>query len=203
MPSRLVAALLLCCAAHAAAADSCPRTDLNAEWSERCFQTTGATRQVKSRFVDRLRAAPTTILIAETLELAAVDGRGRVIVPNIAHTGDFDMPNPDGIERFSSAERRCGYFVRKTFDIIVPAQFAHCEAFAHGRAQACIDCVARCIDADCHGTTMVGGHGVELDVKGRIRRRFDIGAARPSQAAPFELPYSTPLPDPSTSTGAR
>jgi len=204
MPSRLVAAFLLCCAAaHGAAADLCPRTDLNAEWSVRCFQTAGAARKVKDRFVNRLRSAPTTILIAETRELVAVDAHGRVIVPGIVYTGDFDMPNPDGIERFRSADHRCGYFVRRTFDIIVPARFDHCEAFANGRAQACVDCVAPCMDVDCHGRTMVGGHGVELDVAGRIRRRFAIDATHSRQAAPFDMPYSTPLPDPSTSTGAR
>ncbi|MCS0628568.1 hypothetical protein NX786_04385 [Telluria mixta] len=192
MPSRRLAALLLCCATHGAAADLCPRTDRNAEWSTRCFQTTGAARKVEARFVNRLRSAPTTILIAETRELVAVDVHGRVIVPNIAYTGDFDMPNPDGIERFTSAGRRCGYFIGATFDIIVPAQFDHCEAFADGTAQACTGCVARCIDTDCHGKTMVGGQGVELDTSGRIRRRFAIGRH-----------YSTPLPEPSTSTGAR
>lgn len=203
MPLRLLAAFLLCCATHGAAADLCPRTDRNAEWSARCFQTTGAARKVKARFVNRLRSAPATILIAETRELVAVDAHGRVIVPNIAYTGDFDMPNPDGIERFWSADRRCGYFARKMFDIIVPAQFDHCEAFADGMAEACVDCVAVCMDADCHGKTMVGGQGVELDVTGRIRRRFAIGAARPRQGTPFDMPYSTPLPEPSTSTGAR
>lgn len=192
MPPRFIAACLLCCATYGAAADLCPRTDSNAEWSVRCFQTAGPARKVKDRFVHRLRSAPTTILIAETRELVAVGARGRVIVPDIAHTGDFDMPNPDGIERFTSAARRCGYFAGATFEIIVPAQFDHCEAFADGTAQACTGCVARCIDPDCHGKTMVGGQGVELDTSGRIRRRFDIGRH-----------YSTPLPDPSTSTGAR
>jgi hypothetical protein len=192
MPPRFVAVFLLCCAAHGSAADLCPRTDVSAEWSARCFQTTGAARKVKARFINRLRTAPTTILITETRELVAIDAHGRVIVPNIAYTGDFDMTNPDGIERFWSARARCGYVAGKTFAIVVPAQFDHCEAFAHGRARACIDCVARCIDEDCHGKTLVGGRGVELDTSGRIRRRFAIGEN-----------YSTPLPDPSTSTGAR
>lgn len=203
MPSRLVAAFLLCCAANGAAADLCPRTDRHAEWSAQCFQVTGGARSVKARFVNRIRSAPATILIAETREMVAVDARGRVIVPGIVYTGDFDMPNPDGIERFWSPARRCGYFVRKTFDIIVAAQYDHCQAFADGRAEACADCVARCTDADCHDNIMIGGHGVELDVAGRIRRRFTIGAARARQATPFDMPYSTPLPEPSTSTGAR
>ena len=55
---------------------------------------------MKARFVNRLRSAPATILIAETRELVAVDVHGRVIVPNITYTGDFDMPSPDAIERF-------------------------------------------------------------------------------------------------------
>lgn len=163
---------------------------MSAEWSARCFHTTGAVRKVKARYVSRIRAAPTTIHIVDPPELLAVGARGRVIVPGIAHTGDFDMPNPDGIERFTAADRRCGYFARKTFAIVVPAQFDYCAPFADGKALACTDCAARCSDADCHDTTVSGGHGVELDVAGKVRRRYAI-------------PYSTPLPDPSTSTGVR
>lgn len=203
----LTAVCFFCCAGHGAAAEPCPRTDLNAKWSERCFQTTGATRRVKARFVNRLRSAPTTILISETLELLAVDVRGRVILPNIAHTGDFDSPNPDGIGRYSTftttGRRRCGYFREKTFGIIVAAQFDHCTAFANGRARACVECVSHCIDEACHDRTMVGGRGVELDTAGRIIRRFNPGVTRSAQSAPFDLHHSTPLPIPSTSTGVR
>lgn len=208
MMSRLfIAVCLVCCVGHGSAAGPCPRTDLNAEWSARCFQTTGATRKVKGRFVNRLRSAPTTILISETRELLAVDARGRVILPNIVYTGDFDRPNPDGIGRYSTVtktgRRRCGYFREKTFDIIVAAQFDQCTAFANGRAQACVDCVARCVDEACHDRTMAGGRGVELDTAGRFIGRFEPGAARSGQAAPFDLHHATPLPVPSTSTGVR
>jgi hypothetical protein len=82
--------------------------------------------------------------------------------------------------------------VRKTFHILVAPQFDQCGAFADGIAEACVDCVAHCIDEACHGKTMSGGRGVALDTSGRIRRRFAIGEH-----------HSTPLPDPSTSTGAR
>jgi len=179
----VIAAFLMACASNGWAAELCPRTDLSTEWSEKCFQAQGAVRKVRDQFVDRLRSGggATRILVSETRELLAIDRHGRVILPNIAYTGDFDLPNPDGIGRFSpvtslkhGAKTQCGYFREENFKIIVAAQFDYCEAFVDGTAQACVDCVAYCDDEECHGKTLVGGRGVELDTEGKIRRRFDL-----------------------------
>lgn len=178
-----IVAFLMAGAANGFASELCPRTDQSTEWSEKCFQVDGAVRKVKGQFVSKLRSSSgaTKILISETRELLVVDSHGRVILPNIAYTGDFDLPNPNGVGRFASvtsikdgAKRQCGYFREKNFKIIVAPKFDYCEAFVDGSAQACVDCVAYCDDEDCHGKTLVGGRGVELDTEGRIRRRFDL-----------------------------
>jgi len=179
----LVATFLMACAANGVASEICPRTNLSTEWSEKCFEVHGAVRKVKSQFVSKLRPSGNAIkiLISETRELLAVDSRGRVILPNIAYTGDFDLPNPDGVGRFGSVSSlkegtkgQCGYFREKDFKIIVAPKFDYCEAFSDGRGQACVDCVAYCDDEECHSKTLVGGQGVELDIDGKIRRRFEL-----------------------------
>ena len=179
----LIAAFLMACMANGAAAELCPRTDMSIEWSDQCFQKHGPVRKVKAQFVNKLQSgsAATKLLVVETRELLAVDAHGRVILSNIAYTGDFDLPNPDGVGRFApvpsleeETKRQCGYFREKNFTIIVPPQFDHCEAFVDGRAHACIDCVAYCDDEECHRKTLVGGRGVELDTEGKIRRRFKL-----------------------------
>ena len=181
----LMAAFLMACTANCVAAELCPHTDLSVEWSEKCFQKHGPIRQVKAEFVNRLQSsgAATKLLILETRELLAVDAHGRVILSNIAYTGDFDLPNPDGVGRFapvisikSGTKTQCGYFREKNFTIIVPPQFDYCEAFVDGRAQACVDCMAYCDDEECHRKILVGGRGVELDTEGTIRRRFQLPA---------------------------
>ncbi|SDE35927.1 hypothetical protein SAMN05428966_10888 [Massilia sp. PDC64] len=183
IPRLLIAAFLMTFVADGFAAELCPRTDSNIEWSEQCFQQRGTLRQVKPEFVNRLRSGggATKLLIVETRELLAVDPHGREILSNIAYTGDFDLPNPDGVGRFSQAapgkdegKRQCGYFREKNFTILVPPRFDYCEPFMDGRAQACVDCVAYCDDEACHRTTLVGGRGVELDTEGKIRRQFKL-----------------------------
>ena len=179
----LIAAFLMACMANGVAAELCPRTDLSIEWSEKCFQKHGSIRQVKAQFVNRLRSrgGATKLLILETRELLAIDAHGRVILSNIAYTGDFDLPNSDGVGRFASVtslkegtKTQCGYFREKDLTILVPPQFNYCEAFVNGRAQACVDCMAYCDDDECHRKTLVGGQGVELDTEGKIRRRFQL-----------------------------
>lgn len=178
-----IVAFLMACAANGFASDVCPRTDLSTEWSEKCFEVHGAERKVKGQFVSKLRSngGVIKILISETRELLAVDSRGHVILPNIVYTGDFDLPNPDGVGRFVSVtslkagtKGQCGYFREKNFKIIVAPRFDYCEAFADGSAQACVDCVAYCDDEECHSKTLVGGRGVEVDTVGKIRRRFEL-----------------------------
>jgi hypothetical protein len=178
-----IVAFLMACAANGFASETCPRTDWSTEWSKACFEVHGAVRKVKGQFVSKLRPSggPIKILISETRELLAVDARGRVILPNIVYTGDFDLPNPDGVGRFASvtspkagAKGQCGYFRETNFKIIVAPQFDYCEAFSDGKAQACVDCVAYCDDEECRSKTLVGGRGVELDIEGKIRRRFAL-----------------------------
>lgn len=193
IPSRVAAAIIVkhvlvflfaLSASMATGAELCPATDTKAEWSRQCFEGEGEHRRVKPAFVDRLRVDQsgfTTIFIGERLELLAVDRHGKVIVPNIRHTGDADYPNAHlGVGRFSivgedaSGKRmeRCGYFRSKGFDIIVPARFDHCQAFWEDKAYACTGCIRYCDGPDCHHDRFVGGRIFVLGSDGTVKRDY-------------------------------
>lgn len=91
----------------------CPVRKEGIVWSLACFETVGQTRQVRHEFRDHLMVNEMgfeTILVAEPLELVAVDRDGVVVLPGIAHGGDFDYPTAaNGIGRFNS-DGKCGYF---------------------------------------------------------------------------------------------
>jgi hypothetical protein len=156
-------------------AAECPIEKEGVGWSRACFESIGQTRQVKPEFRDRIvvnEKGFETILVAEPLELVAVDREGVVILPGIAHTGDFDYPTAEsGIGRFNSAGK-CGYFQSDSLKIVIPAVYEACHPFRDGRAVACRDCVAYCIGQECLSTHFVGGNGYELDVKGNVVREF-------------------------------
>lgn len=162
--------------AHAAEAEAeCPAQKEGVAWSRDCFDTVGQTRQVKPEFRDRITVNAKgfeTILVAEPLELVAVDREGRVVLPGIAHTGDFDYPTAErGVGRFSSGGK-CGYFQSASFKITIPPVYEACHPFRAGRAVVCRDCVAYCVEPECQSRQFVGGKGYELDAKGKVLREF-------------------------------
>jgi hypothetical protein len=143
----------------------------------------------------------TTILIGEPRELVAVDRRGKIVIPDIRHTGDFDYPNAHlGIGRFSAVEKdasgnlaeQCGYFQAEQFRVIVPARFDHCQPFRGQQAIACTGCASYCTESDCQNRILVGGQGVVLGSDGSIRRKLalptvDMVCDRPELARISEL----------------
>lgn len=177
--SVLVAGLLL--SAEAIAGDRCPAEAQGLEWASTCFVNDHKGRRVKPQYLKRLsfdRRGYTTVVISEPRELVAINRHGRVIVPGIMHTGDFDFPNAHGgIARFtieppmSTAKSRssCGYFDSRNFRIIVPAEYDHCLAFSEGEALACKDCDSYCTEPDCQNRILVGGTGFILGLDGKIR----------------------------------
>lgn len=181
-----VAGLIAVYALIASAADPCPPTKTDAEWSAQCFEEKGKIRRVKPAFINKLSVnqyGMTTILIGEPRELVAVDRRGRIVIPNIRHTGDFDYPNAHlGIGRFSVVKmdasgnpaEQCGYFQAEQFRVIVPARFDHCQPYREQQAIACTRCVSYCTEPDCQNRTLVGGQGVVFGSDGSIRRKFSL-----------------------------
>lgn len=179
----LFAALLMICDPFVLAAETCPPRQ-DAEWSAQCFERAGESRRVKAEFIKNLRtdrSGLATILIAEPRELVAVNHEGKVILPGIRHTGDFDYPNAEsGIGRFYTADsskgapQRCGYFQAKRFRIIAPAQFDHCQPFKDGQALACTGCESYCTETDCQNSILVGGQGVKLGSDGAILTTFAL-----------------------------
>lgn len=177
--------LLLACAwlalsAAAQAGEPCPAAQTGEAWSASCFAGQGSARRVKPEFLPRLdwnRHGMATIVVDEPHELLAVERSGKVVIPDIRHTGDFDYPDAEGgIGRFTvhdgKGRARCGYFAAERFTVVVAPEYDQCQAFHDGAAQACKDCVSYCTDQECHDSVLVGGHGVVLDLRGKIARRF-------------------------------
>ena len=172
--------------APALAMDPCPATDKNEDWAASCFDTDKGSRRVKPRYLERLRLDSdgfTTIVIGAPRELVAVNRQGKVVVPGIRHTGDFDYPDAEGgIGRFetppftpgSKVKPQCGYFDRRGFRIVVPAAYAQCRPFANGEAIACKACVSLCVEAECQDSVLVDGEGIAFGADGSVLRRFRL-----------------------------
>ena len=180
------------CAAPATAAPPCPATHPEAisEWSLRCFEQQGDTLRVKPRYLRKLRvnrAGVTLIVVSmplDPLSLMAVGRDGTIVVPNIRHLGDFDLPNPDGIGRFDVVTRdaagepeyRCGFYDQKTYRIIVAPTYAHCRPFHEGTGFACVDCNNYCRDPDCHDSAYTDGQGFSFDRRGTVLKSWRLGS---------------------------
>jgi hypothetical protein len=181
-----LACLLTAYASLAFSADVCPPTQMNTEWSVQCFEGEGNGRRVKPAFITNIRVnqyGMTIILIAQPRELVAVSRNGKVVIPGIRHTGDFDYPNADlGIGRFDSGSgdpsgkqaQQCGYFQADSFRVIVPARFDHCQPFKEEQALGCTGCVSYCTETDCQNSVFVGGQGEVLGSDGSTRDTFPL-----------------------------
>lgn len=185
MTARFIFAVVLTVyTSLASSAERCPPTNLNLDWSAECFETKGGTRKVKQDFIKNLKLnqyGMTTVLIAVPRELVAVNRKGKVVVPGIRHTGDFDYPNAHaGIGRFYSnggtgaSRTQCGYFTSERFGIIVPARFDHCEPFKVSQALACTNCVSYCTESDCQDSVLVGGQGTIIEKDGVTQKTFSL-----------------------------
>jgi len=185
--NQLVAALLLALwSTLSGAASLCPATTSRQDWSARCFEQRDDGRHVKAAYrknihVDRRGVA--LILIGEPRELVAVDRGGKVVVPGILHTGDFDYPSEQsGMSRFTetvkdasgTTKERCGYFSTKRFRIVVPAQFDACHAFHDGKADACTDCTRYCTEPECQNSVLIGGQGYAVQPDGSVHRQGTV-----------------------------
>ena len=181
--------VLVTIASNGHAAEPCPPPPNDADWSAQCFESAGTERRVKPRYLRNVRFGKNgvaTIRIEQTMELVAVDRRGRVIIPGIYFWGDFDFPSAsDNRARFSVATqeaagaRKCGYFNARTFKIVVPAAYDHCSPFHDGQAHVCTSCARYCTDDDCHDSVYVGGTGITLDRRGKVVQTGPLPAATP------------------------
>lgn len=179
-----IAAVLMVHTSLASSAELCPPTNLNMDWSGECFEEQDGSRQVRRNFIKNLKLnqhGMTTVLIAVPRELVAVNRKGKVVVPGIRHTGDFDYPNAHlGIGRFYSNEgtgvsrTRCGYFTSERFEIIVQARFDHCEPFKESQALACTNCVSYCTEPDCQNSILIGGQGALIGKNGVTQKTFSL-----------------------------
>lgn len=179
-----VVVVLMIYTSLASAAELCPPTSLNMEWSAECFEEKGALRQVKRDFIKNLKLnqyGMTRVLIAVPSELVAIDRQGKVIIPGIRYTGDFDYPKAHlGICRFyskknvSGESNQCGYFSSERLQIIVPARFDHCAAFKDSQALACTNCVSYCTEPDCQDSVFVGGQGMIIGANGATQKTFAL-----------------------------
>ena len=168
------------------ATESCPPTGDNVEWTAQCFEMRNDARHVKATFLSGLKVdkyGATTIMITEPRELVAVDGAGKVIVPEIRHTGDFDYPNAEnGIGRFSDivknsageSKEQCGFFRDTNFGIVVPAQFDYCGPFKGEQATVCKGCKSYCTGPDCQDSVMVGGQALVLGMNGKVQETYNL-----------------------------
>ena len=180
----LIASLLL--STGAVASDPCPVESPGTEWASTCFEADHTGRRVKSSYLERLRfdrRGYTTVVISEPRELVAVNRHGKVVVPGIMHTGDYDFPHAQGgIARFTivsdmpgaRARSQCGYFDSRSFRIVVPAEYDHCQPFADDEALACKECESYCTEPECQDRILVGGTGFILGPEGQVRGRRNL-----------------------------
>ncbi|WEF33308.1 WG repeat-containing protein [Pseudoduganella chitinolytica] len=160
----------------AAGADICPQDGDG--WPAACFTEQDGVRHVKRQYLGRLkwdRLGYALVSRADAFELMAVNRQGKVVVPGIYHTGDFDYPDAErGVGRFATPDGKCGYFQANRFTIVVPARYDVCQAFHDGKAVACTDCTRYCDDEDCHLDRLVGGSADELKLDGTKRRTYAL-----------------------------
>lgn len=163
-----------------AAGPGCPSRGGEDVWSATCFTERAGVRQLKPQYLRKLafeKSGKAVIVIDSwPREVAALDRRGRVVVPGIYHTSDFDYPYaPKGVARYADQSGKCGYFQSSSFTILVPAVYDHCIAFHDGEeANACIDCEMYCTHPDCYDLRLVGGTGFDLDAEGGVLRRYPL-----------------------------
>lgn len=168
------------------AATLCPPTDTADDWPAACFVTgQSGERHVRPQYVknirlDRRRVA--LIIIAPEREMVAVDAVGKVVIPGIRYTGDFDYPDPpEGLGRYDAlasdrkdgGKRQCGYFNVRTFKIVIPAVYDYCARFDEGTAKVCTDCFEYCLMPECQNSIALEGQAMLIDTKGkRVRQVF-------------------------------
>jgi hypothetical protein len=158
----------------------CPAKGGGEGWDPGCFTVNDGVRQLKPQYLSKLKfkkSGKAVILIEDPREVVAVDRRGRVVVPGIYHTGDFDYPSaPRGVARFES-NGKCGFFQSRTFKILVPAEYDHCHSFHDGEtARACKDCEDYCTEVECQLSVMVGGQGFDFNAKGQLQASYVLGS---------------------------
>lgn len=179
--------MMLAMLSNAASASTiCSSNTLDGAWASQCFDVVHGGRRVKQEFVGNLkfnRNGIATVLIDKKNELVAVNRRGEIVVPNIRHTGDFDYPDaPSRIGRYEveqldhdgKVKAKCGYFSMDSYEIILPAQFDHCQSFKTKETSACNDCAAYCNSEDCQNITYVGGAGFVIRRDGKIARKLQL-----------------------------
>ncbi|WP_154668264.1 hypothetical protein [Pseudoduganella violaceinigra] len=163
---------------RAFAADTgCPAKDGLEAWSPSCFTVKGNVRSLKPQYLRKLKfkkSGKAVLLIEDPREVLALDRRGRVVVPGIYHTGDFDYPSARrGVGRFAE-NGRCGYFQSGSFKILVPAEYDQCQTFFQNGALSCKECLRYCTKMDCQDSRLVGGQGFWFDARGRLLKSFSL-----------------------------
>ncbi|WUR11972.1 WG repeat-containing protein [[Empedobacter] haloabium] len=160
----------------AIAAAHCPKG--GDDWPDACFVEQAGERYVKRQYLDRLkwnRQGYALVSRADAFELMAVNRQGKVVVPGIYHTGDFDYPDAErGVGRFATLDGKCGYFQARGFKVVVPARYDVCRAFHDGWATACTGCTRYCDDEDCHMDHLVGGQADQLGLDGTVRQSYPL-----------------------------
>lgn len=170
-----------------AGAEVCPAPQIRGEWSSKCFATDkSGQRTVRSEYAKNLklnRQGIALITISQPRELLAVDRKGKVVIPGIRHSGDFDFPHASGgLGRFDTPSSnlsaggapKCGYFDSRTFKITVPAKFDQCEPFNHEAAEVCLNCTKYCTERDCQNSVNLGGKGLTIDRYGKVLRERNM-----------------------------
>ncbi|WP_426343511.1 hypothetical protein ACN9MU_23170 [Pseudoduganella sp. R-32] len=179
MRAILLLLLVLAPLCALAAKPACPARDGGEEWSPLCFTVREGVRQLKPQYLRKLafeKSGKALIVIdgdPGPNEVVALDRRGRVVVPGIYHTGDFDYPYaPLGVGRFRE-NGKCGYFQSSTFKIVVQAEYDHCHPFhVDGIGSACKECEYYCTHPDCYDSALVGGQGFDFDARGKLLETY-------------------------------
>lgn len=160
----------------------CPYTDIDSHWSSQCFNVKGKNREVKRKYRKNIITGSqgvVTVLISDQLELVAINRSGRVMIPSINFSGDFDYPDSKTeLYRFSTRgikdenrKSKCGYF-DKYFNIKIKAIYDHCQPFRDGYALVCNNCEKYCTETECQNSILVGGMSYTFDKNGKPVESF-------------------------------
>lgn len=159
-----------------AAQDRCPKG--GGGWAAACFTEQAGVRYVKRQYLGRLkwnRQGYALVSRADAFDLMAVNRQGKVVVPGIYHTGDFDYPDAEaGVGRFGTPDGKCGYFQASGFQIVIPPRYDVCRAFHDGLAVACSGCTRYCDDEDCHLDHLVDGRADKLGLDGTVHASYTL-----------------------------
>lgn len=152
-------------------------------WDEACFKTSASSRQLKPRYLTRVRfqkngfAALSVALENGGHDILAINRKGTVVLSGI-YDGDPDFREAEGglapfyLREGKSNSSQCGYFQVSNFKIVIPPVYDICGHFYKRQAYVCVNCNLDC--GDCHNYEYYGDRAFIINRKNEILKEFSL-----------------------------